>query len=201
MPRTQAYIAAMPQSVSPPILTAIDVEVIVVAALAALFGAVWLRDRERGMAWLSFGFALMALWYFNSDRLVITGPTLSAALLRHWAIVIAAAVWAVNAGVVAYLGWPKGRLKWLIFACWLPTPVLMVALALGIPLPVRVFHVGSLVCYVASAVLAFQRQRDEPGAGHGLLALVLLSLPITPFAMLALGVPAAQLRYVAAVPV
>jgi len=191
----------MLQSATQPILTAIDVEVIVVAALATLFGAVWLRDRERGMAWLAFGFALMALWYFNSDRLIISGPTMAAPLLRHWAIVIAAAVWSVNAGVVAYLGWPQGRLKWLIFACWLPTPFLMVALALGIPLPVRVFHIGSLVCYLASAVLAFRRQVDEPGAGHLLLALVLLSLPLTPFAMLALGVPAAQLRYVAAVPV
>ena len=191
----------MLQSAPPPILTAIDVEVIVVAALAVLFGAVWLRDRERGMAWLAFGFGLMALWYFNSDRLIVTGSTMAAPLLRHWAIVIAAAVWAVNAGVVGYLGWPQGRLKWLIFACWLPTPLLMLALAFGIPLPLRVFHVGSLVCYVASAALAFQRQRDEPGAGHGLLALVLLSLPVTPFAMLALGVPAAQLRYVAAVPV
>jgi signal transduction histidine kinase len=191
----------MLQSPPVPILTAIDVEVIVVAALAILFGAVWLRDRESGMPWLSFGFALMALWYFNSDRLVITGQTMSAALVRQWGIVIAAAVWSVNAGVVAYLGWPQGRLKWLIFACWLPTPFLMVALALGIPLPLRAFHVGSLVCYVASAVLAFARQRDEPGAGHLLLGLVLLSLPLTPFAMLALGVPAAQLRYVAAVPV
>jgi signal transduction histidine kinase len=199
--KPESYIARMLQSVPPPILTAIDVEVIVVTALAILFGAVWLRDRERGMAWLSFGFALMALWYFNSDRLVITGSTMSAALLRHWAVVIAAAVWAVNAGVIAYLGWPQGWMRWLIFACWLPTPLLMVALGLGIPLPVRVFHVGSLLCYVASAVLAFQRQRDEPGAGHLLLALVLLSLPLTPFAMLALGIPAAQLRYVAAVPV
>ncbi|MCW5660416.1 MAG: HAMP domain-containing histidine kinase [Burkholderiaceae bacterium] len=191
----------MLQSAPVPILTAIDVEVIVVAALAILFGAVWLRDRERGMAWLSFGFALMALWYFNSDRLVITGSTMSAALLRHWAIVIAAAVWAVNAGVIAYLGPPQGWMKWLVFACWLPTPLLMVALGLGVSLPVRLFHVGSLLCYLASAVLAFQRQRDEPGAGHLLLGLVLLSLPLTPFVMLALGIPAAQLRYVAAVPV
>ena len=72
------------QSVPPPILTAIDVEVIVIAALSVLFGAVWLRDRERGMAWLSFSFALAALWYFNSDRLVIAGPTMSTPLLRHW---------------------------------------------------------------------------------------------------------------------
>jgi hypothetical protein len=68
-------------------LTAIDVEVIVVTALAILFGAVRLRDRERGMAWLSFGFALMAHWYFNGDRLVIIGSTMSAALLRHWTAV------------------------------------------------------------------------------------------------------------------
>lgn len=92
-----------------PILTAIDVEVIVVGALAVLFAAVWLRDRERGMAWLAFGFALMALWYFNSDRLVITGPTMAAPLLRHWAIVIAMSVWAINVGVVGYLGWCRWR--------------------------------------------------------------------------------------------
>jgi signal transduction histidine kinase len=191
----------MPQSMPPPILTAIDVEVIVIAALSVLYGAIWLRDRERGMAWLSFSFALAALWYFNSDRLVIAGPTMATPLLRHWAIVIATAIWGVNVGVVAYLGWPQGWLKGLVFACWLPTPFLIVALALGVPLPVRVFQIGSLLCYVASAVLAFVRHRDEPGAGHLLLGLVLLSLPITPFAMLALGVPAAQLRYVAAVPV
>jgi signal transduction histidine kinase len=115
--------------------------------------------------------------------------------------VIATAIWGVNVGVVAYLGWPQGWLKGLVFACWLPTPFLIVALALGVPLPVRVFQIGSLLCYVASAVLAFARHRDEPGAGHLLLGLVLLSLPLTPFVMLALGVPAAQLRYVAAVPV
>lgn len=184
-----------------PVLTAIDVEVIVVAALALLFGAVWLRDRERGMAWLAFGFALMALWYFQSDRLVVTGSTMAAPVLRHWAIVIAMAVWAVNVGVVGYLGWPQGWLKALIIACWLPTPFLMLALATGVELPLRVFHVGSLVSYVGSAVLALRRHADEPGAGHLLLALVLVSLPVTPFAMLAFGLPSAQLRYVAAVPV
>jgi signal transduction histidine kinase len=184
-----------------PILTAIDVEIIVVSALAVLYAAVWLRDRERGMAWLAGGFALMAAWYFNSERLAITGAVMSAPLLRYWALVIAASVWAVNVGVVGYLGWPQGALKGLIIACWLPTPLLMLALVGGVELPLRLFHVGSLLCYVGSAVLAFRRHADEPGAGHLLLGGVLLSLPLTPFAMVALGVPSAQLRYMAAVPV
>jgi signal transduction histidine kinase len=54
---------------------------------------------------------------------------------------------------------------------------------------------------VGAAMFAFQRHRAEPGAGHALLGVVLLSLPLTPLGLRLAGVDPGWLRYFAAMPV
>jgi signal transduction histidine kinase len=187
-------------ALAPP-FTAIDVETILFGALALLFAALWLRDREPGMAWLACGFALAGLWYLNSQRVQFTGPTMDSALLRRWGIVIGASIVLVTIGVVRYLGSPKGWMRYAVVGLCTPGVALLLAMAFGFDAPRAWFQTGMLLCYVGAALFAFQRHRAEPGAGHALLGVVLLSLPLIPLGLRLAGVDPAWLRYFAAVPV
>jgi signal transduction histidine kinase len=184
-----------------PPFTAIDVETILFGALALLFASLWVRDREPGMVWLACGFALGGLWYLNSERLVFSGPTMDSALLRRWGIVIGSSIVLVTIGVVRYLGTPKGWMRLAVIGLCAPGVALLAAMAFGFDAPRAWFQTGMLLCYVGAALFAFQRHGAEPGAGHALLGVVLLSLPLTPLILRLAGVDPAWLRYFAAVPV
>lgn len=159
-----------------PLLSTTLAECVVIGVLALLFATVWLRAREPGMPLLALGFLLAAVWYWRSDTLPNTGPDIDIPLLRAWSIVIGAAVVLVTAGVVQYLGFPRGALRALVVALWLPSGVLIAALALGVAVPHRVFHVGVLLSYVGAAVLA---------------------MAALPFVMQAAGVHPLHLKYLA----
>ncbi len=181
----------------PPLLTVLGVEAVILGVLAALFAALWWRGRDPGMPWVVAGFAFAAAWYQNSGNLPSTGPNINSQAERAWAIVIAAAVLCVSTGVVQYLGLPKGRSRWLVWVCGLPGLVLIAMLAVAGDVPHRVFHVGVLFAYVGGAALAFRRAATEPGDGHAVLGLALLSLPATPFLLVFTGVAASELQYFA----
>ena len=180
-----------------PLLTVLGVEATVLGVLAALFAAIWWRGQDPGMRWLAVGFAFAAAWYQYSGSLPPTGPNINTPAERAWAIVIAAAVLCVSTGVVQYLGLPKGRACWLVWGCGLPTLVLIAMLALGGDVPHGVFHVGVLFAYVGGVVLAFGRAATEPGDGHAVLGLALLSLVAMPFVLQQAGVHNSQLKYFA----
>ena len=182
-------------------LSAIDIETMVLGAMAVLFAAVWLRDRERGMSWIAVAMALAALWYFNSERVQFEGPNMDTPAVRLWGIVIGLAILLINVGVLRYLGPPHGWPLAAIVALFVPAAILLSALALGFDVPRRLFHFGLLLPYLSSAVLAMRRHLDERGAGHMVLGCVLLSLPLAPVVMVLAGIDAKFMRHFAAVPV
>jgi len=182
---------------SSPLLSILGFEAIALGVLAVLFAAVWWRGRDPGMPWLVAGFGLAALWYLVGGNVPTTGPDIDTPALQAWAIVIAAAVLCVASGVVCYLGVPTGGARVAVFACGVPGLLLIAVLAAGVAVPHQVFHVGVLMAYVGAAALAFRRAAAEPGDGHAVLGLALVSLPVTPFALAQAGVDPSQLKYVA----
>src|SRR5512144_716391 len=84
-----------------------DVTTILFVTLALLFAAVWLRDREPGLAWVALSYALGALWYGNSEFLG-AGPRIDTPVTRLGSLLIASAILAVTIGMARYLG-PVGR--------------------------------------------------------------------------------------------
>jgi signal transduction histidine kinase len=188
--------------VSPqPLLTVVGVESLVMGVLAMTFAAIWLRSREAGMEWLAAGLAMTAAWYGYSARILYTEPDMETVEQRIAGIVIALSVLLISIGVVRYLGAPKGHLRWLLLACWAPAVVAILALVVSPAVPHRIFHTAVLVSYLGAATLAFRRSAQEPGDGHVLLGLALLSLPATPIVMAVTGIPSHQLAYVAGVSV
>jgi len=182
-----------------PLLTVTVVEAIAIGVLALLFWTVWLRAREPGTPLLGAGFALAALWYFSSDSLPYTGPFIDVPVLRASSIVIGSAVVLVTVGVVQYLGFPRGWLRAFVVALWLPSAVLIAALAVGQPVRHEVFHVGVLLSYVGAALLALRRAFERPGQNHLGLAVALLIMAALPFLLQAAGVPSEQLKYFAGI--
>lgn len=180
-------------------LSVIDVESVVIAVQALLFATVWVRTGSAGMRWLAGGFALAAFWYLNSDRAPATGPDIDTPEQRLWAIVIGSAVLVVAEGMVRTIAPPGDRLRWLGWACSLPSLLLLALLAMGRSVPHQLFHLGGLLPYAGSAVVALRQARREPGDGHAVLGCALLLLPALPFILPAAGVPPSQLRYHAGV--
>jgi signal transduction histidine kinase len=180
-----------------PLLTVVQFEGAMIAALAALFAAIWMRSREAGANVLAWGFAVTALWYLTSDAMGVSGPTIDSARMRLWGGLILVGVMLVNLGVVLYLGAPHGRWRVLLSLLWVPPLLLLFAIAVTPDVPRRLFHVGGLMPYVGATLLAFRRARQHPGDGHVLLGCALLMLALTPFVLLAFGLPAVQLKYFA----
>jgi len=181
--------------------TAIDVQTFVFSLLAVIFAGIWLRDRERGMGWMAVSMALAASWYAKSQQLPIRSPYMDTPALQGWGIVLGLAILLINFGVVRYLGSKERWLHVALGAFMLPGIVLLVLLALHVDVPLRAFHVGMMFPYFGSAMVAFRQHIHERGAGHLLLGVVLLSLPVIPFIMTAVGAEPRLLRYIAALPV
>jgi hypothetical protein len=150
------------------IVTVLGLEVVALWTLSVLFAGVWWRGRDPGMAWLVAG------------DMPVSGPEIAGPAERLWAIVIGVAVLCVSAGVVHYLGVPQGAAGWLVGACGVPGLVLIVALAAGLDVSHANFLVGVLFAYLGAALLALKRAATEPGDGHALLGLALLSLVLMP---------------------
>ena len=181
-------------------LVGTDVESVMMLGLAALFAGFRVRDDERGFGWLAAGFSLAGLWYFHSKYLDFTGSVLSGRVVQFAFMVLGAWTVSINIGIARYLGTMSAREAILVGAWSAPAVLLFIALGLGVEVPRRVFQIGTLLSYVGPASLAIARRADEPRAGHGLLAAVLLTLPLIPLTALALGVPPSRIGTVAGMP-
>ncbi|MGD9834273.1 MAG: ATP-binding protein [Piscinibacter sp.] len=176
-------------------MNVIVVQSLVMAVLAVMFAAVWLRSREPGTWLLAIGFAVAAGWYLFSDLAPNTGEGIDTLPERLSAITVGVAILLRTGGVVLYLGWPTGALRHVVVACSVPAVACLAWMAIGGGLTHRAFHVAGLLPYLGAAVLAFDRARSEPGNAHALLGLALLTLPLLPFVLGVAGVPADQLKY------
>ena len=140
----------------------------VLATLALVFVALARRDREPGLAWLSAGFALAAVWYAFEAGRPPGSPRLDSADERAWAALIIVATLAMSVGVIDYLGHGRRRARaWGLLLA--PSLGVLLALALGAAVPRVVANLATMVCYLGLGVLALRRSRDEPGHGHVLL--------------------------------
>ena len=182
-------------------MAAVEIQIFALAALAATFGWIWLRDREPGLVWIALGFLLASVWY-GMVRLppIMGSPPLTANWVER--AMIAASVWAINVGVVMHLGWARGWLKALVIACWIPAPLLVLADAAGVLGDQYLFwfQPGVLLCYVGSIVLAFWRHAEDRRAGHWLLGLMLLLLPLISILIAFPGSPIAWFRELSTMP-
>jgi signal transduction histidine kinase len=181
-------------------LVGTDVESVMMLGLAALVAGFRVRDDERGFGWLAVGFSLAGLWYFYSKYLDFTGSMLSERVVQFAFMVLGGWTISINIGIARYLGKMSASEAVLVGAWSAPAVLLFIALGLGVDVPRRVFQIGTLLSYVGPASLAFARRAKEPHAGHGLLAAVLLTLPLIPLIALALGVPPSQIGTVAGIP-
>ena len=181
-------------------LVGTDVESVMMLGLAALFAGFRVRDDERGFGWLAAGFCVAGLWYFYSKYLDFSGHVLSERVVQLAFMVLGGWTLSINIGIAHYLGKMSAREATLVAAWFAPALLLFIALGLGVEVPRRVFQIGTLLSYAGPAGLALARRAREPHAGHGLLAAVLLTLPLIPLMALALGVPPSRIGTVAGLP-
>ena len=180
-------------------ISATAVAAFVLATLAIVFVALARRDREPGLAWLSAGFGMAALWYaFEAghppvDRLLDTPGE------RFWAAVLILATVAMSLGVIRYLDGNRSRGRaWALLLA--PALLALVPLALGLDVPRKAVNLSTMVCYIGLAALAFRRAGDEPGHGHVLLGLTLLAVPCTLIVLVALRAVPGHYRVLGVMP-
>ena len=191
-------IAALPQNDAP--IAATMLAAFVLALLALLFAALARRDRERGMATLALGFACAAAWYYWYPAHAPTTQVLDTAVQRFWAVTLDAAVIAMSVGVVAYLGVDRrSRAWWAVLLA--PAVVLLGCLVVGLPVPRMLANLATMVCYIGVGILALRRAQDEPGAGHTVLGMALLAVPVTFVALVAAHADPGQYRVIGVMPI
>jgi len=181
-------------------LSGTDMAAFVLAVLAVLYAALWLRDRERGMSWLAASFALLALWYATSDLHLVGGTHIDRSS-RGWASVVLVSTLLMTVGLVDYLG-AAPRLRRIVLAALLaPGLVLLGFYLAAVPVPRSLANAAALLCYVGTAALAFRSAHGEPGAGHAFIGLALVAIPAWLAVLLARQADLLLLRYHGVLPV
>lgn len=164
-----------------------------------LFAFVGYRTREPGLGLIAVGLGISAVWYWRSDALPHTGPDINTDELRLWSIVIGAGVLVISAGVLRYLGLPRGLLRWVVIAFTGPGVLLLILFTVGQTVSHRTFHDGILLAYLAPAIVAVKRGVEHRGEAYWPLAAALLALTVLPHGMEALGVDPMELRHPAGI--
>jgi signal transduction histidine kinase len=181
-------------------LTATDMAAFVLAVLALLYGAMWLRDREPGMSWLSFSFALAAVWYGGSEQYLPTGAYIEAGQ-RGMASVILLSTMTMTIGLMRYLG-PLTRLRRsVLYVLLAPGALVLAGYIAGVPMLRSLSNAAAVLGYVGCAVMAFRAARHEPGAGHAIIGVAVLAIPMILPALLLAKVELRYLRYLGVLPV
>ena len=171
----------------------------VLATLALVFLALAWRDHEPGLAWLSAGFGLAAVWYgFYAGRPYLV-QAMDTPEERFWAAVLLLATLATSVGILDYLGATRRRER-ILAGLLAPAALVLAALAVGIAVPRLVVNLGLMTCWVGLSVLAFRQSTHEPGHGHVVLGASLLAIPGNFVALLALHAVPAHYRALGVMP-
>ena len=163
--------------------------------LAMLHARVWRAQRQRWAAMFAFCMAMGAVYYAfdpwlrpHGDQANPLGSVVGAMLLL-----------AMFAAMVDYVGLPRRATVWLV-VCGTSAGAVLLGLRLGGLMP----RVGGFISYAVYfscfAGIAAWGQRREPGRGHGLVLLALLSYPLAVVLMLLGQVEKELVRYVIIVP-
>ena len=180
-------------------INATVLEAFVLGTLALVFAALARRDREPGLAWLAAGFGLTSYWCAFDAPHLPTSPVLDTAFERASAAVLLLATILTSLGVIAYLrGSVRNARAWLLML--VPSLLALLPLPAGVAESRLAVNAAIMVCYIALAALALRQARVERGHGHVLLALSLLAVPATFFALIALHTVPGHYRVLAMMP-
>jgi signal transduction histidine kinase len=178
----------------------LGVAAFVLAVIAGLNFAIWWRDGDAGMHWFALGMALLALWGAANDRHLTIEPYVR----NGWPLVMQAGVGALAFGLVQYVNVPRAQRPWVAAA--LLAPLLLaagftLAAVLGEARISR--HVPRMLLslsFVGMAALAWWARGREPGAGHSVIAIAALFIPLLAALPLLPGQGQVAMRYWGALP-
>ncbi len=182
-------------------LLASDIVGLVFGLFALTYWWVWRRDRDPGMGWFAFSWALFCGWFLSDAAQTFGGPNI---VWNNWHLVLFSAGIAASIGLVDYLEVPAPQRRRAIAAAIAPL-VLLIANNLHVALT------GALVprwtnnfplagWYVVLGFLVWQAGRRERGADHRLVAAVFFFLPLLFLAHAVARVGPSDVRYFAALP-
>lgn len=179
------------------VVTATDMTAFILGLLSVMFGAVWWRDRERGLNWMALCFGLMAIVFANNARHLPTGPFVTS---PFWSSLILCAIMLMALGVFDYL-YTGPRRQWRYLVVML-VPSVLLMMAYGLDMPVLRAHANLVgtIPLIGCALMAFAMARVEKGAGHWLVGVALLSIPAVSLISYAMGIDAVVVRYFGAFP-
>lgn len=187
----------MPTAFNQPPYAPTDVIAGVQVILAVLYAALWLRDKERGMGWLSLAMASFALWIGTNALHVPNDPVYMR--VSWWFIPLYLGIAALAFGLVDYLDVPPGRRALVLGGLLLPlviTTVISTWVALtGAQVVRNTQNLLTMSSVAGMAALSFWAARREPGAGHGFVGVAMASLPLLAIGLAIAGSPATALRY------
>lgn len=171
------------------------VSALATGALAVLHGLVWRTQRQRWSLLFCLSFAVMALVYSFDARLQPIGPR-----PHPWATLLATvAAVTMTLAVMSYVGL-QGRV-WRRVALGMAAVGAVLVAAVWAGWVARLAAFAVLAGYLlAQSAMAWVAVRREPGRGHLLLFLSLVSYPLTIVATVLGAFELHLLRYVVTVP-
>lgn len=180
-------------------LAATGVTAYVFALMGLIYLTLWWRDREAGMASLGLA-ALAAALFYAADAMGLNLPRGPHFNPPNWAsLVLQVAIVAWALGLARYLGLRPGWRQPLVPLLLLPNIALGFLHLAQLPLPMpRLWgNVAMTVVFLGMAGLAWRARLREPGAGHGLIALAIVSMPLSSWLLALTQSQAVYLRYLA----
>ena len=184
------------QGFTPNVLVAV-----VLAMFAGVYAFVWHRDRDPGMGWFAWTWALGAVWFGSTPWQHNDGPFV---VLSPWMCVLFTLFLTLSVGLVDYLA-PEPRVRrrllWIVLAAgalyWVFPLCILVS---GMQMRRSVSNLPLGFWYAALGGVAFWAGRREPGAAHQFVAYTLWSVPVFTVLVAALHVDVPVLRFYAVIP-
>lgn len=178
-------------------LNGIDMAAFVLAVLGLLFLMVWGRDRSTRLAWLALSFLMMASFFVTDRWHQAHSPYVDRSA---WTLFIETSLVFMVLGVVDSLHIPNPWHKRAFWILSLPYLAWIALILSGVPLLRQWHNMVIMFTHFGMATLAFYAARREPGAGHGVIAAALLSLPLMALVLMLAQVDPVALRYFAPMP-
>ena len=159
------------------------------------------RDREPGMGWFALSMGSLAVW-IGANRLHLpVGPVLTPS---PWYYLMSLSMAAMAPGLVRHLNVPQSQQRWALTLILAPALLFASFVALvditGITLMRVWLHLLTAIAFSTMGWVSWLAARREPGAGHGLLAVALLTVPTLALALVVTGSDPVAMRYWAVLP-
>ncbi len=178
-----------------------DVVAVVLVLFSLVYAFLWRRDRDPGMGWFAFAWAISALWYYTTPLQALNNEYI---VSTPWTFALLGMFVTLTFGVIDYLQPPAPmRRRFLLLALatggayWVLLAVLAVT---GYHLRRSIGNLPIAAWYVVMGSIAFWSGRREPGAGHRIVGLALGAVPVITTALALARVEAPVLRFYAVIP-